>query len=96
MKTCPNCGQENPNSSRVCTACFEPLKKKRRTNRVLSGIGWIVGGLILIAAEFFYDLSLFNILTIPWGMAILGGIGVIKGIVDVVRGIADMLGRKDQ
>jgi len=96
MKTCPHCGQENPDSSQVCIECSKPLKKKRRMNRILSGIGWIVGGLILIAAEFMYDLDLFGILTGPWVMAALGMAAVIKGLVDVFRGIADMLGRKER
>ncbi len=63
--------------------------------RVLSGIGWIVAGLVLIAAEFIWDLDLFGILTGPWVLAALGGVAVIKGLVDVIRGIADLLGRKE-
>lgn len=62
----------------------------------MSGIAWIVGGVILIAAEFVYDLDLFGILTGPWVMAALGMVAVIKGLVDVSRGIADMLGRKER
>ena len=94
MKTCPHCGKENPDSSQICIECSKPLKKKRRVNRVLSGMGWILGGVILIAAEFMYDLSLFGILETSWLLAALGGVAIIKGIVDVVRGIADMLGRE--
>jgi hypothetical protein len=95
MKMCPHCGQENSDSSQVCIECSRPLKKKRRANRVLSGIGWIVAGVILIAAELLYDLDLFG-LTGPWVMAALGMVAVVKGLVDVFGGIAGMLGRKEK
>lgn len=92
MVTCQHCGQENPESSQVCIQCSRPLKEKRRTNRVLVGIAWIVMGLILVAAEFVWDLDLFGILTGPWVLAALGMVAAVKGLVDVFRGIADMRG----
>ena len=61
---------------------------------MLSGLGWIVGGLILIAAELVYDLDLFGI-TGPWVLAALGAVAVIKGLVDLVRGIAELRGGKE-
>jgi hypothetical protein len=91
MKTCPHCGHENPDSSQECIECHQPLKKKRRIPRVLSGIGWILAGVILIAAELIWDLDLFGMFSGPWLLAALGLVAIIKGLVDVVRGIADML-----
>jgi len=96
MAKCPYCGQENPDNSQVCIECSRPLKKKRRRSRLLSGIGWIVGGVILIGAEFIWDLSLFGLLTTPWLFAALGAIAILKGIVDLFGGVADLLGRKEE
>ena len=63
---------------------------------MLSGLGWIVAGLILIAAELLYDLDLFGILSGPWLMAALGMAAIIKGLVDLFGGTADMLGSKER
>ncbi len=87
MTKCQFCGEPNPSQRTICIHCsrlIKPEKKKSRFARIISGFGWIVAGVILIAADSEFDLSLFHLVSIPFLLSIIGVSIILYGLAEIL------------
>ncbi len=80
MKNCPNCGHQNPKNRQLCLGCGKLMKNESVLLRIASGFMWVAGGVVLIAADFKYDLRLFKLIPIPFALTILGIFVIFYGV----------------
>ena len=80
MKTCEHCGHQNPKNRQLCLNCGKLMEASSKVSKIVLGIMYIIGGIVLIATDSRFNLEVFGFIPIPFALSVLGIISIILGI----------------
>ena len=80
MKTCQYCGHQNPKHRQLCLQCGKLMEQESKLSQIATGIMYVIGGIVLVAADANFDLAIFKLIPIPFALSILGIFIAIFGI----------------
>ena len=80
MNTCEHCGHQNPKNRQLCLNCGKLMETSSKVSKVVLGIMYIIGGVVLIATDSRYNLEVLGFIPIPFALSLLGIISIILGI----------------
>jgi hypothetical protein len=89
---CPHCGVENDPGRSLCINCAKPLREEQKSAlTILRGPGYIIGGIILVAAN---ETLVLHILPIPGVLFIIGALLFLMGCIQLVLDLVSVIQRK--